>query len=110
MIASAGTRVLLALGNETERDGTTRQENVIGHKQRRIGSMNPLRTTVLMKTDISGSTSRFRQLLAADLQALLGEHRDFLSRHAGNHEGHIIKGAGHGHSLQFAGLTPAAAA
>ena len=41
--------------------------------------MNPLRTTVLMKTDISGSTSRFRELLAADLQALLGEHRDFLA-------------------------------
>jgi hypothetical protein len=36
--------------------------------------MNPLRTTVVMKTDISGSTARFRQLLAADLQALLSEH------------------------------------
>jgi hypothetical protein len=33
--------------------------------------MNPLRTTVVMKTDISGSTSRFRELLAADLQTLL---------------------------------------
>jgi len=72
--------------------------------------MNPLRTTVLMKTDISGSTSRFRELLAADLQALLGEHRDFLSRHAGNHEGHIIKGAGDGHWLEFAGVTGAAKA
>jgi len=72
--------------------------------------MNPLRTIVLMKTDISGSTSRFRQLLAADLQALLGEHREFLSRHAGNHEGHIIKGAGDGHWLEFAGVTGAAKA
>ena len=72
--------------------------------------MNPLRTTVLMKTDISGSTSRFRELLAADLQALLGEHREFLSRHAGNHEGHIIKGAGDGHWLEFAGVTGAAKA
>jgi hypothetical protein len=44
--------------------------------------MNPLRTIVIMKTDISGSTSRFRELLAADLQALLCEHRDFLARHA----------------------------
>ena len=42
--------------------------------------MNPLRTTVVMKTDISGSTARFHQLLAADLQALLSEHRDFLAR------------------------------
>ena len=29
--------------------------------------MNPLRTIVIKKTDISGSTSRFRELLAADL-------------------------------------------
>lgn len=44
------------------------------------GSMayvNPLRTTVIMKTDISGSTSRFQGLLAADLQTLLIEHRAF---------------------------------
>ena len=39
--------------------------------------MNPLRTTVIMKTDISGSTSRFQGLLAADLQTLLTEHRAF---------------------------------
>lgn len=72
--------------------------------------MNPLRTTVLMKTDISGSTSRFRELLAADLQALLGEHRDFLARHAAKHEGHIIKAEGDGHWLEFAGVTGAAKA
>jgi class 3 adenylate cyclase len=72
--------------------------------------MNPLRTTVLMKTDISGSTSRFRELLAADLQALLGEHRDFLARHAGKHQGHIIKSAGDGHWLEFLGVTGAAKA
>jgi class 3 adenylate cyclase len=72
--------------------------------------MNPLRTTVLMKTDISGSTSRFRELLAADLQALLGEHRDFLARHAAKHDGHIIKDAGDGHWLEFSGVTGAAKA
>ena len=49
--------------------------------------MNPFRTTVIMKTDISGSTSRFRELLAADLQALLGEHRNFLAHHAAEHDG-----------------------
>src|SRR5713226_3854947 len=72
--------------------------------------MNPLRTTVLMKTDISGSTSRFRELLAADLQALLGEHRDFLARHAAEHDGHIIKAAGDGHWLEFPSVTGAAKA
>ena len=72
--------------------------------------MNPLRTTVVMKTDISGSTSRFRELLAADLQALLSEHRDFLARHAAEHDGSIIKGAGDGYWLEFPSVTSAAKA
>ena len=72
--------------------------------------MNPLRTTVVMKTDISGSTSRFRQLLAADLQALLSEHRDFLARHAAEHDGQIIKAAGDGYWLEFPSVTGAAKA
>src|SRR6478672_917157 len=71
-------------------------------------SMNPLRTTVVMKTDISGSTSRFRGLLAADLQLLLGDHRDFLARHAAEHNGQIIKAAGDGYWLEFASVTDAA--
>ena len=72
--------------------------------------MNPLRTTVVMKTDISGSTTRFRQLLAADLQALLSEHRDFLARHAAEHDGRIMKGAGDGYWLEFPSVTGAAKA
>ena len=72
--------------------------------------MNPLRTTVVMKTDISGSTSRFRELLAADLQALLGQHRDFLARHAADHDGRIIKAAGDGFWLEFPSVTGAAKA
>ncbi len=72
--------------------------------------MNPLRTTVVMKTDISGSTSRFRELLAADLQALLSEHRDFLARHAAQHDGSILKGAGDGYWLEFPSVTSAAKA
>ena len=72
--------------------------------------MNPLRTTVVMKTDISGSTSRFRELLAADLQALLSEHREFLARHAAEHGGSIIKGAGDGYWLEFPSVTSAAKA
>src|SRR5215831_5945867 len=72
--------------------------------------MNPLRTTVVMKTDITGSTARFRQLLAADLQALLSEHRDFLARHAAEHDGRIMKGAGDGYWLEFPSVTGAAKA
>jgi class 3 adenylate cyclase len=72
--------------------------------------MNPLRTTVVMKTDIGGSTSRFRQLLASDLQALLSEHRAFLAQHAEEHGGRIIKAAGDGYWLEFASVTAAAQA
>lgn len=72
--------------------------------------MNPLRTTVVMKTDISGSTSRFREMLTADLQGLLGEHRTFLVRHAAEHGGHIIKPAGDGYWLEFPSVTGAAKA
>ncbi len=75
-----------------------------------MAPMNPLRTTVVMKTDISGSTSRFRELLAADLQVLLSEHRDFLARHAAEHDGSIIKGAGDGYWLEFPSVTSAAKA
>jgi class 3 adenylate cyclase len=72
--------------------------------------MNPLRTTVVMKTDISGSTFRFRRLLAADLEALLSEHRDFVARHAAKHDGRIIKAAGDGYWLEFPSVTGAAKA
>jgi len=72
--------------------------------------MNPLRTTVIMKTDVSASTSRFHALLAADLQALLAEHRGFLAYHAGEHGGHIIKAAGDGFWLEFPSVTAAAKA
>ena len=72
--------------------------------------MNPLRTTVVMKTDISGSTSRFRELLATDLQTLLGEHRTFVARHSGEHGGCIIKAAGDGFWLEFPSVTGGAKA
>jgi class 3 adenylate cyclase len=72
--------------------------------------MISLRTTVVMKTDISGSTSRFRELLAADLQALLGEHRTFLAHQAAEHEGRILKAAGDGYWLEFPSATAAAKA
>src|SRR5690242_6422695 len=70
--------------------------------------MTPLRTTVLMKTDIAGSTPRFRLLLAADQQALLQEHRAFITRCAADHCGQIVQSAGDGYWLEFPSVTAAA--
>ena len=61
-----------------------------------------------MKTDIAGSTARFRALLAADHQSLLSEHRAFVSRHAADHAGHIVKSAGDGFWLEYPSVTAAA--
>jgi class 3 adenylate cyclase len=72
--------------------------------------MTNLRTAVIMKTDIGGSTPRFRALLEADLQALLTEHRKFLSRHAATHGGQIVKPEGDGFWLVFPSVTAAAMA
>src|SRR5690348_2463224 len=70
--------------------------------------MSQLRTTVLMKTDIAGSTAIFRSLLAADLQKVLSEHRGFVERHAADQGGRIVKPAGDGYWLEFPSVTGAA--
>jgi class 3 adenylate cyclase len=70
--------------------------------------MTQLRTTVVMKTDITGSTPRFRTLLISDLQALLFEHRVFVESHAADQGGQIVKPAGDGYWLQFPSSTAAA--
>ena len=72
--------------------------------------MTTLRTTVIMKTDISGSTVRFRSLAEDDLHALLAEHRALLGRHAADHGGRIVKPEGDGFWLVFASATDAARA
>jgi hypothetical protein len=72
--------------------------------------MKPLRTSVVMKTDIGGSTSRFRGLLAADLQTLLSNHLNFIAHHSAEHGGRIIKSAGDGYWLEFSSATGAARA
>jgi class 3 adenylate cyclase len=69
-----------------------------------------LRATVVMKTDISGSTPRFRSLLAADLQSLIDEHHALLARCAAGQGGSIVKGAGDGYWLTFPSVTAAARA
>ena len=51
--------------------------------------MATLQTTVIMKTDIQGSTARFRALPDVDQDALLTEHRQFVSRLAAAREGGV---------------------
>jgi class 3 adenylate cyclase len=69
-----------------------------------------LHTTVIMKTDISGSTARFRALADPDLHALFTDHREFLARHAAAHAGRIVKPEGDGFWLVFPSVTAAALA
>ena len=72
--------------------------------------MTTWRTTVIMKTDIKGSTVRLRALPEADLDALLTEHRAFVSRLAAAHDGRIVKPEGNGFWLVFPSVTEAALA
>jgi class 3 adenylate cyclase len=70
--------------------------------------MSPLRIAVLMKTDIAGSTPKFRALLASDQQALLLEHRAFIADRAAEQGGCIVQSAGDGYWLEFPSVTAAA--
>jgi len=72
--------------------------------------MVTLRATAIMKTDISGSTARFRSLPEQDLTALLAEHRDFVARFASAHDGRIVKPEGDGFFLAFPSVTAGALA
>jgi class 3 adenylate cyclase len=72
--------------------------------------MATLRTTAIMKTDIQGSTVRFRALVEADLDAELTEHRQFVSRLAAAHDGRIVKPEGDGFWVVFPSVTAAALA
>ena len=72
--------------------------------------MTTLRATAILKTDISGSTARFRTLPEADLHALLAEHRALLTSHAMAHDGRIVKPEGDGFWMVFPSVTAAALA
>jgi len=72
--------------------------------------MVTLRATAIMKTDISGSTARFRSLPEQDLTALLAEHREFVARLAKAHDGRIVKPEGDGFWLAFPSVTAGALA
>src|SRR5262249_12023548 len=72
--------------------------------------MAKLQTTVIMKTDIQGSTPRFRELPDVDLDALLSEHRQLISRLAAAREGRVVKLEGDGLWVVFPSATAAALA
>jgi adenylate cyclase len=72
--------------------------------------MTMLRATAIMKTDIRGSTVHFRMLPEVDLEAVLTEHRQFVSRLAKAHEGRIVKAEGDGFWVVFPSVTAAALA
>jgi class 3 adenylate cyclase len=72
--------------------------------------MTTLRTTVIMKTDIRGSTMRFRALPEVDLDGLLTAHRALVSRVAAAHDGRLVKPEGDGFWLVFPSVTAAALA
>jgi len=72
--------------------------------------MATLQTTVIMKTDIQGSTVKFRALSDVDQGALLTEHRQFVSRLAAAREGRLVKLEGDGFWLVFPSATAAALA
>lgn len=63
-----------------------------------------------MKTDIQGSTVQFRALPEADLDALLTEHRQFVTRLAAARDGRIVKPEGDGFWVVFPSATAAALA
>jgi class 3 adenylate cyclase len=69
--------------------------------------MTALRVAAIMKTDIAGSTPRFRSLMETDLSGLLTEHREFVSRLAAAQEGRIFKAGGDGFWIAFPSVTAA---
>jgi class 3 adenylate cyclase len=82
----------------------------VGARRAGGGILTTLRTTAILKTDISGSTARFRTLGEADLTALLAAHRQMITRVAATHDGQIVKPEGDGFWLAFPSVTAAALA
>lgn len=72
--------------------------------------MTNLRATVIMKTDMSGSTARLRQLQEPDLGVLFAEHQSLVTAAALPYDGRIVKAEGDGFWLVFPSVTGAALA
>jgi class 3 adenylate cyclase len=72
--------------------------------------MTGLCLAAIMKTDIGGSTPRFRALGESDLTALLVQHRELIGNVSAAHGGQIVKSAGDGFWILFPSATGAALA
>jgi class 3 adenylate cyclase len=69
-----------------------------------------LQSTVIMKTDISGFTSRVGKSSDAELSELLTEHSNLVSNISNRHSGYVVKGEGDSFWLVFPSVTAAARA
>ena len=72
--------------------------------------MTGLQTSVLMKTDMSGSTARIRGLSESDLNVLFAEHHALVARIVTPKGGVIVKSEGDGFWLVFPSVTAASLA
>jgi class 3 adenylate cyclase len=72
--------------------------------------MAQLRSTVIVKTDLSGFMAKVASLSGTELSALLAGHRDLIREIAARHEGSIIKGEGDSFWLTFDSVTAASLA
>lgn len=72
--------------------------------------MANLRSTVIMKTDICGFTTRVKNLSEFDLSSLLNQHKIFISDIAAKNEGSIVKGEGDSFWIIFPSVTTASLA
>ena len=69
-----------------------------------------IRSTVIVKTDICGYTTRVKTLSDTELSALLDQHKGFISSIVARNSGSIIKGEGDSFWIIFPSVTTAALA
>ncbi len=69
--------------------------------------MSKLRTTVIMKTDLVGSTPRVAGLSESELATLLTQHKRFISEIVSRNDGRIIRGEGDAFWITFPSVTTA---
>ena len=72
--------------------------------------MADLRSTVVMKTDLRGFTTKVGMLSSSDLSALLRDHKQLIIDTVSEHEGLIIKGEGDSFWIVFPSVTSASLA
>lgn len=69
--------------------------------------MSDLHTTVIMKTDLRGSTPLYQGMVEDQLREFLQEHKSLISRLVTQSQGNIVKGEGDAFWITFASVTAA---